>query len=164
MDTPLKKILWLQAGAALDMLENALKTCPDEAWDTETKFWYIGYHTLFFLDYYMSESPDTFTPPPPFSMSEMDPTGIMPERTYTKEELFTYLHLLRQKSHDLIAHLTDEKAASIFPNKYKNYNYLELILYNNIRHVQHHTGQLQLLLRQQGIEPPHWVSRTNHPF
>jgi uncharacterized damage-inducible protein DinB len=32
-----------------------------------------------------------------------------------------------------------------------------LLLYN-MRHVQHHTAQLNLLLRQRGIIPPNWVS------
>jgi len=27
----------------------------------------------------------------------------------------------------------------------------------NLRHVQHHAGQLQLLLRRAGVTPPRWV-------
>jgi uncharacterized damage-inducible protein DinB len=37
--------------------------------------------------------------------------------------------------------------------------FLELSLYN-MRHVQHHAAQLNLILRQTGIEPQRWVSRA----
>ncbi|MBP6569035.1 MAG: hypothetical protein KA270_17810, partial [Saprospiraceae bacterium] len=36
---------------------------------------------------------------------------------------------------------------------------LEILLYN-MRHVQHHTGQLNLLLRQNVHQSPKWVFRA----
>jgi uncharacterized damage-inducible protein DinB len=59
----------------------------------------------------------------------------------------------------LIAGLTDEGAAKRFVNEYKNYSVLEILLYN-MRHVQHHVAQLNLLLRQGTADVPNWVSRT----
>lgn len=145
------------------MLENALAACPDELWDTDSKFWYIGYHTLFFLDYYLSDEPESFSPPPPFTLSEFDPSGRLPERVYLKEELLSYLRMGRQKCHDLIAGLTPERAEKRFDDKYKNYSVIEMLLYN-MRHVQHHTAQLNLLLRQGMNAAPDWVSRTKTPL
>jgi hypothetical protein len=55
MNESLKTILWQQFGAAIDMLENALAACPQALWNTPPKLWYIACHTLFFLDYYLSE-------------------------------------------------------------------------------------------------------------
>lgn len=159
MDIDLKTLLWQQFGAAIDMLENALLACPDELWNTESKFWYMGYHTLFYLDYYLSESPDIFLPPAPFTLSEFDPIGVLPERVYSKEELLTYLEFGRQKCHQLIAGLTTEKAEQRFINEYRNYSMLEILLYN-MRHVQHHVAQLNLLLRQNTNDAPKWVSRA----
>lgn len=159
MDSSLKTILWQQFGAAIDMLENAIVACPDELWKTESKFWYIAYHTLFYLDYYLSDAPESFTPPTPFTLSEFDPEGILPERAYSKVELLTYVGFGRQKCHDLIAGLTTEGAAKRFVNAYKNYSILEILLYN-MRHVQHHAAQLNLLLRQGMNDAPNWVSRT----
>ena len=159
MDSTLKTILWQQFGAAIDMLENALVTCPENLWNTESQFWYIGYHTLFYLDYYLSDEPDKFSPPLPFTLSEFDPSGVKPQRVYTKEELLAYLELGRKKCHDLIAGLTDEIAAKRFVNAYRNYSVLEILVYN-MRHVQHHVGQLNLLLRQGMDYAPNWVSRT----
>jgi DinB superfamily len=159
MDKILKKTLWHQFGATIDMLENAIKACPPDLWDNAHKYWYTAYHTLFFMDYYLSADPSHFSPPPPFTLSEMDPSGILPDRTYTQEELLTYLGHCRTKCHDLIAGLTPELAAKRWINSYRNYDITEILLYN-MRHVQHHTAQLNMLLRQQGAVVPDWVSRT----
>ena len=160
MDLQFKTILWQQFGATIDMLENALIDCPDELWNTPSQFWYMGYHTLFYLDYYLSDDPDSFSPPAPFTFSELDPAGPMPDSVYSKEQLLSYLEFGRQKCHDLISGLTTEKAQKRFINEYRNYSILEILLYN-MRHVQHHVGQLNLLLRQGTNDAPKWVSRAS---
>ncbi len=163
MDASLRMILWSQFGATIDMFENAISACSEPLWDSEGKFWYIAYHALFYLDYYLSEESDNFSPPFPFTLSEFNPEGEMPERVYSKSELLDYLAHNRKKCHDLIASLTEEKAAKRFVNAYRNYSLPEMLLYN-MRHVQHHTGQLNLLLRQGEIDTPRWVSQTAHPL
>lgn len=163
MDAATREILWRQFGGAIDMLENAIEACPEELWQKDGKFWYTAYHTLFYLDYYLSEKPLEFQPPQPFTLSELDVSGAMPERTYTKQELLTYIKHGRQKCHDLITGLTPEKATSRFINEWRNYSMLEIIIYN-IRHVQHHTAQLNMLLRLGGAEVPNWVSETKKPL
>jgi hypothetical protein len=159
MDTATKETLWKQFGASIDMLENAISFCTDELWSNEKKFWYITYHCLFWLDYYLSLEPINFLPPSPYTLSEFDPTGAMPERVYSKEELLSYLRHSRNKCHHLIANLTDEIANSRWTNGYKNFSVFEILLYN-MRHVQHHTAQLNLLLRQGISDAPGWVSQT----
>ena len=156
----IKTIIWDQFGGAIDMLENAIVDCSDELWLKDNKYWYTAYHTLFFLDYYLSDDPDNFHPPAPFTLSEMDPSGIMPERKYTKEELTTYIQYCRKKCHDLIHGLSEEDSKRRFINTYRNYNVLEILLYN-MRHVQHHTGQLILLLRKELDIGSKWMSRSN---
>jgi hypothetical protein len=67
-DTTFKEVIWQQFGAAIDMLENALLACPDELWSDRSRqpeFWYVVYHTLFYLDLYLSGSVEGFTPPRP---------------------------------------------------------------------------------------------------
>ena len=159
-----KKILWQQYGATIDMLENAIVACPDELWGGELKYWYIAYHTLFFLDYHLNDDAGTFFPPEPFTMSEMDPSGLMPDRVYSKAELITYLEHCREKCHSVIKALTEQNAETFITNNYKKeYSKVEILLYN-MRHVQHHTAQLNLLLRQSGHEPPLWVSRARKAY
>ena len=159
MEDSLKTILWKEFGAAIDMLENAVAACPDSLWNDNSKFWYNAYHVIFFLDYYLTEEEEKFHPPAPFTLSEFNPDGEMPERVYDKSELITYINYCREKCRKLISELTDENMQKRFINKYRNYSRLEIIIYN-LRHVQHHAGQLNLLLRQNGTEPPDWVSQT----
>jgi hypothetical protein len=58
MDTTWNTIVWHQFGAAIDMLDNALRACPDELWQERlyseqtgqpgfAEFWYIAHHALF---------------------------------------------------------------------------------------------------------------------
>ena len=159
MNTTQRKELWLQFGAAIDMFERAVRHCSQQYWDDDSKFWYVAYHTLFFLDYYLDENPDSFRPPEPFSLSEFDEEGALPERTYTKDELLRYLEHCRAKCRALISGLDDVNEQKRFINAYRNYSRFEILLYN-MRHVQHHTAQLNLFLRMKMNEAPDWVSRT----
>ena len=161
MDNSTNEIIWRQFGASIDMLENAIKLCPSEFWNTEKKFWYIAYHSLFWLDYYLTLDPKEFKPPTPYTLSEFDPNGAMPNRIYSKEELISYLQYSRNKCKDLISNMTGEIATSRWKNDYKDYPVLEILLYN-MRHVQHHTAQLNLLLRQEINDSPKWVSVTEY--
>lgn len=154
----LKEVLWYQFGASIDMLENAIAMCPEKIWDDKDKFWYNAYHCLFFLDYYLTTEPDNFSPPSPFSLSEFR-SQEMPERTYSKEELITYIHFCKSKCHDLIFNLTEDGLNKRWVNEWRDYSILEILIYN-MRHVQHHAAQLNLLLRKGIDNSPQWVSRT----
>jgi len=155
----LKAILWKQFGASIDMLESSILVCPESFWDKKD-FWYSVYHTIFWIDYYSSTDPDAFSPPEPFTLSELDPKGISPERVYLKKELLEYLEYSSNKVFFLIDGLNEETSKERFITKKKNYNRIEMILYN-MRHVQHHVGQLNFLLRQNEDVAGQWVSQTN---
>ena len=159
MNTELREILWKQFGASIDMLENAVAECPEKLWNSESGFWYIAYHTFFFLDYYLTDEPEKFMPPAPFTLSEFDPEGKLPERVYSKEELLKYISHCRKKCRDLIAGLTEENFSRRFKDEYRDYNIIEILIYN-MRHVQHHMAQLNLLLRQNTGNAPDWISVT----
>lgn len=158
----MKESIWRQFGAAIDMLENAINACPENVWGNQPgyqEFWYITYHTLFWLDFYLSDSPDNFTPPTPFTLSEFDPEGAFPEKAYSKEEMLNYLEHGRQKCKKRIENLTDEKANQHFVTSWIDLGVLEMIFYN-MRHVQHHAAQLNLLLRQKIDSAPRWVRQA----
>lgn len=159
-----RTILWHQFGAAIDMLENAIVACPDALWSDraqQPEFWYLAYHTLFFLDYYLSDTAEGFAPPEPFTLEELDPAGVLPARPFTKDELLRYLAHGRAKSRALVAGLTDERAAEVRAFIGRERTVLEWLLIS-VRHVQHHTAQLNLILRQQTGAAPEWVGRTAH--
>lgn len=156
------RIVWSQFGAAIDMLENAMRAAPDEVWGDRTKppeFWYVAYHTLFFFDYYLSDSSKGFAPPAPFTLSELDPEGVLPDRVYSKGELLAYLAHGREKCRAALAALTDETAARPCRFERRDMSVMELHLYN-MRHVQHHAAQLNLILRQTVDSAPDWVGKT----
>lgn len=157
-----KTVLWQQFGAAIEMLENAVRACPEELWGNRSEqpeFWYVVYHTLFFLDLYLSGSVEGFSPPSPFNLDEMDPRGLMPERVYTKDEMQAYLEHGRRKCRERIAALTEEKASERCRFTWGEMSFGELML-DNLRHVQHHAAQLNLILRQKTDSAPGWVATT----
>lgn len=164
MDNTWKEIVWQQFGAAIDMLENAMEACPGELWGDRSRqpeFWYLVYHTLFWLDFYLSDSAEEFAPPAPFTLDEMDPAGLLPERVYTKEELQAYLEHGRRKCRARIETLTEEQARRRFGFGRVDLSIGELLLYN-LRHVQHHAGQLNLILRQTSDSAPRWVVQAKN--
>lgn len=161
MNTTWRTILWQQFGGAIDMLENGIVTCPEELWSDRNQrpeFWYVVYHTLFFLDLYLSGSVEGFAPPRPFTLDELKP-DVMPERVYTKGELQNYLAHCRRKCRAVIAALTDERESERCRFEWIEMSFAELML-SNMRHVQHHTAQLNLILRQQTDCAPGWVARS----
>lgn len=155
-------MLWGQLGAAIDMLENAIDACPDALWGDRARrpeFWYTVYHTVFFLDLYLSGQLDGFAPPPPYNMDEIDPAGVLPDRVYTRDEMRAYLRHGRDKCRATIEAMTDEYAARRAGFAWVDLSLGELML-NNLRHVQHHTAQLNLILRQEIDFAPRWVKRA----
>jgi hypothetical protein len=182
IDTTGNTALWQQFGAAIDMLDNALEACPDSLWRERLwtappdssqspfgEFWFIAYHTLYWLDLYLSsvaDSPSGGAPPAPFTAPALDADDEPPERPYAKEELLAYLAYTKQKCHRTIDALTGERAR--YPYEFpwekgqgRPISYLELMMYT-MRHVQEHTAQLSLFLGQHGIpdEDLDWVPRA----
>jgi len=150
------------------MLENALRDCPDELWGKGlwedpslpglSAFWYIAYHALFWLDFNLSRDQE-FAPPAPFTLSELDPAGVLPDRVYTRAELQRYLAHGRQKCQVTVESLTDEQARR--PCRFGSHEipFAELLLYD-MRHVQEHAAQLNMFLGQQTGSASGWVAQA----
>jgi len=145
-----KSAIRQQFHAAIDMLANAIKACPDSVWSAQGQgaFWYLAFHVLFFLDLYLSsEDESRFRPPPPFGLTELEHEGVMPEPAYGKDELLGYLEHCRKKLDAVMSAMTEAWIADPCPFSYRAMSNGELLLYN-MRHVQHHAAQLNLRLRQ----------------
>ena len=165
---PATESAWKQAvrsqfAASLDALENAMHACPDALWSDRAggvAFGDMAFHTLYFLDYYLSHSPQGFAAPAPFGDEEMDPAGRLAPSVYPREEQFAYLARSRRKASLRITSLDDARAAEPSTFLRGELSELELLLYN-MRHVQHHAAQLQVRLREAGVEPPRWVRHSS---
>ena len=162
----MKDCLWKQFGAAIDMLHNAIAMWPEEKWETKKRFFYVAYHTLVFLEYYLTNpAPKDFSAKLPFTESEalvedcVD--DVLPNRIYSRQELLGYLQSSREKCREAITALTEENINDrwISPLGHRNYKILELLLYN-MRHVQHHAAQLNMMLRQEINNAPDWIGRA----
>ena len=162
-------MLWRQFGAAIDALDNALRACPDELWEEQlwpdqpdqrvaagfSKFWYLGYHTLFWLDLYLTGAEEGFAPPPPFDLVEMEDGEVLP-RTYTRDELLGYLALCRQRCQDTICTMSTEGAQRVCRFPWGELPFAELQLYN-LRHVLEHASHLGMFLGEQAGHSTRWV-------
>jgi hypothetical protein len=166
----LRKALNSQYAAVLKMLENTITQCPSDLWQGRlyqerqlrpefAEFWYIVSHVLFWTDLYLTGQYEGFTPPAPFTLVEMDPAGMLPERVYTRAELLEYLAHCQKKSREYISELTEASASRVCHLLWGDVSYLEVLL-DNLRHVQEHTAQLNLYLGQERGNPARWVSRS----
>jgi hypothetical protein len=148
--------------AAVETLDTAVAACPEEVWSAGqtpgTAPWYLAFHTAFWLDYYLSEPPEeSFTPPPPFGREEFDPEGVMPPRVYSREEIRTYIAYSRQKAQARFQNIPNGELSRRFKSGWMDFTFFELLLYN-MRHLQHHAAQINLIVRHAGAEPARWVS------
>jgi hypothetical protein len=155
------EMLWRQFAAAIDRFGDALRDCPDELWQKRlwedepgqwvaagfSVYWYQCYHTLFWLDLYLTGSEEGFAPPAPFDLVEMEANEVLPQ-TYTRPELLHYLAQCRQKCQETIEAMSTEQASQMCQFPWGELPFAELQLYS-LRHVQEHAAQLHMFLGQQ---------------
>jgi hypothetical protein len=164
-----REALWRQLGAALDVLGDAIRDCPEKYWQTQlwpdeadqwvargfSSYWYLCYHTLFWLDLYLYGTEDGFAPPAPFDLVEMHDNETLP-RVYTKTELLEYHAYCRAKCQTVIASLSPEAAQRVCRFGWGELSYAELQLYS-MRHVQEHAAQLCMFLGNHGRASSDWI-------
>ena len=164
------EMLWRQFRVTIDMFGDVLRDCPDELWEKRlwddhpdqwvaagfSAFWYLGYHTLFWLDLYLTGAEEGFVPPAPFDLVEMEADEDLP-RTYTRAELLDYLDYCRRRCQETIGALSTEQAYRLCRFPWGELPFAELQLYN-LRHVQEHGAQLRMFLGQQAGKSAEWGS------
>jgi len=153
--------------ATLEMMKQVIEKCPDAVWlnaDHTNYFWHIAYHALFYTHLYLQPQGADFTPwtkhrpnlnsfgPPPWAPEEKVELG----EPFDQAEVLDYLALCQQEVHTQ-THSLNLDAPSGF--EWIPLNKLELQFYN-IRHLQHHVGELsQRLWAEAGIEI-NWVGQS----
>lgn len=162
MDT--LEIITSQYHAALEMLKQAIARCPEDLWNDQehkNRFWHISYHVLFYTHLYLQDSEEDFVawskhqdesqflgrlPWPPHA--EPKPSG-----PYAKEDVLEYLELCRKGINERVASLNLDTPSGF---SWLPFGKLELQLYN-IRHIQHHVGQLADRMRTEKGISVDWV-------
>lgn len=157
------QMLWRQFARAIDSFGDALRSCPDDLWQEQlwadepdqwvakgfSAYWYLCYHTLFWLDLYLTGAEEGFAPPEPFDLVEMEANETLP-RVYTRAELLDYLQICRQRCRDTIMALTAVEAYRVCRFPWGEVPFAELMMYT-MRHVQEHAAQLHMFLGQHSV-------------
>jgi hypothetical protein len=157
-----KQIVIGQFEASLAMLKQCIEACPEEHWEDKvangTVRW-VAYHTLFFVDLYLAQNEESFEPREIHHRGgdEREPVA---GRGLDRNELLAYVQICRDKALASIAAETVESLAG--PSGFSWYactrGELHLI---NIRHIQHHTGQISAFLRR---TVPAWQDHRTLPW
>src|SRR4029078_2725042 len=141
-----------QFEAALAMLSHCVDACPAEHWEeriANNTFRQGTYHALFFADYYLSPDEESFQIR---VLHERGGDERRPEVSagLSRAETISYVVECRQKAIDVLASETQATRSGRSGFSARQISRVELHLYN-IRHLQHHVGQLSAYLR--GIDP-----------
>jgi len=164
----LRGALKSQYHAALAMLGEAVRRCPDALWTDpapRNAYWQIAYHTLFFAHLYLQESDTAFRPweghrsgvqyedgiPGPADPSSALP--LLPE-PYAKAEVLAYLEFCRAHVTGAVDAMDLGAPESGFP--WYPIPKLEHQLVN-LRHIQHGAAQLADRLRAAADVGVDWV-------
>lgn len=148
--------------AALAMLREVIKLCPEGLWLStgyKNRLWHVAYHALFYTHLYLQISEKNFKPwehhrtdyeflgPQPWPPYNLPTIG----EPYSREEVLAYLSLCEDEVRAQVPML-DLAGPSGF--SWQNFSKLELQFYN-IRHLQQHVGELSDRLGvHAGIELP----------
>lgn len=147
-ETNAHEILSKQYRASMAMLKEAITKCPESLWNAPeypNKFWRVAYHALYYTHLYLQNSLRGFTkwkkhrenynrlgrPGSAHGRSKID-------APYSQVEILEYFEICLREIEAKVPSL-DFNAPSGF--YWLPFTKLELQLYN-IRHIQHHAGQL----------------------
>lgn len=173
MCNPWQTMISRQFTAALQMLRQTIEICPNALWDDRSDgspFWHLAYHTLFYTDFYLSKDDTTFQAREyhidkanflPGDYKEFGGIVTTPEKAFSKEQLLDYADHCLQKCEQVLGRVTDEQTLQRCGFWWYELNIGEFLL-NNLRHVQHHTGQLTFMLRRRGGIGIEWMGTKNN--
>ena len=155
-----------QYRAGLAMLRQAIEKCPDEVWlatDFRNPYWHVAYHTVFYTHFYAHPSDAEFRPwakhrkDTNFFSERPDQPGVKlpPVEPYSREEVREYCDLCRD---EISARLEQDRLEGPSGFAWLPFSRFELHVYN-LRHLQHHTGQLADRLRARANIGVPWVGK-----
>jgi hypothetical protein len=164
----LKPVLKRQYHAALAMLGDAVRRCPDDVWlagDHTNAFWQIAYHALYFTHMYLQRDEAAFRPweqhqgdnqYPDAIPGPPDPKSSLPllPRPYTKAQVLEYWKFCDGMIDGAVDALDLESAQCGF--SWYRMSKLEH-QFVGIRHIQHHAAQLADRLRSTANIGIEWV-------
>jgi len=158
------KIISSQIRAALTMLRSTIEACPCNLWNRESdenQFWVLAYHTIYFTHLYLSPTEHAFLPYQRqvpgyecFGKADLgDWRDLTPADTFKKADVIAYCDHVYEQVSGLVESIPFSSPSGFDWLKFCKG---EAHLYN-LRHVQHHTGQLSERLRQTADLGTRWI-------
>lgn len=157
----LQAVLKSQYHASLAMLREAIDSCPVELWTSDqhaNPYWQIVYHTLFYTHLYLQPAEADFVPwehhRPGHHRFGTGPDAASPALPYSPEEIRAYC----QYCQEMVDAAVDRLDLSAPESGFSWYRMPKLEhQFVNLRHIQHHTGQLADRLRQSASQGLKWI-------
>jgi hypothetical protein len=141
------------------MFINSVKEFPSKYWDEAKDKYYIwqhAYHTLYYVDLWMSKSYDDFKIYKGFD-DDLHEMHIDESRVISKEKIIEYFEFVNLKCEKIFSELDDDKIieeAFFFDKKVK---YIKRIL-GQIRHVSVHIGLINGIMIKYNNKLTDWIS------
>lgn len=187
---------------AIDVLEGAIQECPPALWEASlwkvertepgvwpandqpepgrtdgavqvfSALWKVAYHTLFYLDWYLTAdmlktpiTPDGSFEPPVFIRGGVeehpfndDWTLRLPDHVYERELLLRYLNYGRRRARRIVPMLTEQDLAATCPRGHPHEGKTLAELHQvNLAHLREHGGQIKRFLAERT------TSSRSHP-
>lgn len=148
-DSTIRAVILPQYRAGLAMLRHAIELCSQDLWTSAAyynRFWHVAYHAAFYTHLYVQHSEASFHPwakHVPESQYLGPRPGAPKEASvacdpYPKADVLNYLEFCWNEVESKVPELRFEDPSGFH---WLPFSKLELQFYN-IRHLQHHTGQL----------------------
>ncbi|MGD0036234.1 MAG: DinB family protein [Bacteroidota bacterium] len=162
----IKKSYSRQLGATFKMLEYTIDKANETTWTARINnmpFWQICYHVLWFTDFYFHANQATFQPQS-FDMEGIHNYWIKPDsqmienqkHPISKSNMKAYCKYVRQRANQFIQNINVTYFTTPSPFEWHGFPKIDLVDYN-LRNLQHHIGQLDIVLRrEQNIGNP-WI-------
>jgi hypothetical protein len=136
-----------QYAALFEMLLEAVQDCPEELWgarDESPSFRHDAYHTVFHLDFFLSDSPKKFRPPS-FHIDGAQVLGNAPPDPFSREQIEGYIETVKAKCADVLNLATVESLGRENAFTWLGPAATDTIVYG-LRHAQHHIGRMSAFL------------------
>lgn len=150
------EILNRQLKPSFKMIANIIDISPKSIWaqrNINPPIWQQVYHVLYGMDYWFSESKETFVPPK-FKEEVNSVLGEESKGFIDQEDMKEYLKFVSGKADGFIENL--DKESILGPSSlYAKWTNLDVIM-EQLRHLQHHLGYLNRVLLKCKIEPVEW--------
>lgn len=149
----LKNGLKNQYHVGLAMLRQCVRLCPDDLWESgehPRSTWRIAYHAAYYTHLYLHASRGSFTP---WSEHVNDVSNLWGRPkvvpAISRESVLSYIEQINAETDTLVDNMDLDAVSSGFA-LYKIPKLEHQFV--NLRHLQHHIGQLSELLMARGIE------------